>query len=44
LKTSILETTSGGIVGIGAAGGGEVTGTEDGMGGGKQKSTLSPHI
>jgi len=29
---------------MGAAGGGEVTGAGDGVGGGQQKSTLSPHI
>ena len=43
-KTLILETTSGGPVGIGCVGGVEVIGAEDGMGGEKQKSTLSPHI
>jgi len=34
-KTSFLETASGGTVGIGVAGGGEVTGAGDGVGGGK---------
>jgi len=43
-KTLILETTLGRTVCIGTAGGGELIGAEDGMGGGEQKSTLSPHI
>jgi len=43
-KTLMLATTSAGTTGTGAAGGGEVADAEDGMGGGKQKSTISPHI
>jgi len=36
--------TSGGAAGTGAGGGREVVGAGVGMGGGKQKSTFSPHI
>jgi len=43
-KTSMLVKTSGGTTATGATGGGEGVGAEDGMGGGKQKSTIFPHI
>ena len=43
-KTSMLAKTSGGAIGTGAGGGGELASAEEGMGGGKQKFTLSPHI
>jgi len=43
-KTSMLAKTSGGTAGTDATGGREVTGAKDGISGGKQKSTLSPHI
>jgi len=43
-KTLMLARTSGGTAGTGAAGSGEVVGSEDGTGGEKQKSSLSPHI
>ena len=40
----MVVTGTGGGVGEGAEGGGEVVGAGVGIGGGKQKSTLSPHI
>ena len=43
-KTSMLAETSGGATGTGVGGGEEVAGAEEGIGRGKQKSILSPHI
>jgi len=43
-KTSRLVETEGGIAGVDAGEGVEVAGAGVGRGGGKQKSTLSPHI
>jgi len=43
-KISMLVKTARGAAGRGAGGGGEVVGAGEGMGGRKQKSTLSPHI
>jgi len=41
-NTSTSETALGVTVGTGVTGGGRLTSTEDGVGGGKQKSIISP--
>ena len=43
-NSSLLMKPLGGAVGEGAVEGGKVAGAGVGMGGGKQKSALSPHI
>jgi len=43
-KTSMPVKIAGGTTGTGAGGGRGVVGAGESMGGGKQKSTLSPHI
>jgi len=42
-NTSISKSATGGMECTRAAGSGSVAGTEDGIGRGKQKTTLSPH-
>ena len=42
-NTLILEIAPGSMVCIGIAEGGKIAATKDGVGGGKQKSTLSPN-
>jgi len=42
-NTLILEIAPGWMVCIGIAKGGNIAATKDGVGGGKHKSTLSPH-
>jgi len=43
-KTAVLMKVVGGSAGKVVGGGGKVAGAGIGMGGGKQKSALSPHI
>jgi len=43
LNTSISKKLAGGTLCIKMAGGGKIAINEDGVGGRKQKSTLSPH-